>query len=156
MRDADVTDVRACVSAPLPPSAALPLCKRGNVMSPLQRGTAAKRQGVAHTRPSGSSKSLISWLHRVDVLRTDGQFLASFLGNRVRVFYTDAPQSGIKDFWFYRQHYTGLQRRFEFRSDHRDLVQLQPNAMSDEAYLVFSSPHKVRCERRLSDPLENA
>src|SRR5213592_1591510 len=31
---------------PLPPSAALPLCKGENVMSPLQRGTAAKRQGV--------------------------------------------------------------------------------------------------------------
>src|SRR5947208_16444408 len=41
---------------PLPPSAALPLCKGENVMSPLQRGTAAKRQGVAHTRPSGVPK----------------------------------------------------------------------------------------------------
>ena len=29
-------------------------------MSPLQRGTAAKRQGVAHTRPSGSPNSLTS------------------------------------------------------------------------------------------------
>ena len=46
---------------PLPPSAALPLCKGENTLSPLQRGTAAakrepdrrkhqlKRQGVAHT-----------------------------------------------------------------------------------------------------------
>src|SRR5438093_12862277 len=48
----NVTDVRACVSDALPPSAALPLCKGENLMSPLQRGTAAKRQGVAHTRPS--------------------------------------------------------------------------------------------------------
>jgi len=45
----------ACVSDPLPPSAALPLCKGENVMSPLQRRTAAKRQGVAHTGPFGSS-----------------------------------------------------------------------------------------------------
>jgi len=47
-----VTDVRARLSNPLPPSAALPLCKGENVMSPLQRGTAAKRQGaLTHDRP---------------------------------------------------------------------------------------------------------
>ena len=39
-------------SDPLPPSAALPLCKGENQkVSPLQRRTAAKRQGVAPSVP---------------------------------------------------------------------------------------------------------
>ena len=81
--------------------------------------------------------------HGKDFLSAFSQPLTAPIRKQVRILHTDAPQAGIENLRLDSKNNSGLQRRIEFRSDHRCLIQFQTDTVRDKSNLIFASSHEV-------------